>query len=532
MRASGVADWPARVFADGSVSVLGDAGAPRALVFTGEMVRLEVNWPERPSQRTLTGLRNAEPVKFKVAGQRLAVESLHLVGEGSDLRASGSADLRPAGALDFSVRGNLALAALGAWVPDLEVGGSSTLNASITGTRERPDIRGTVNILNASVGSEDLPVSLSNANGAVTFTRRDAGVQHATIQDLKGQLGGGEIRVSGDADLIGGRVVYRLQAEAHQVRLRRPRGLSTMLEGVLSLSGESQGSLLSGDIRIIRAGTRASADLAALLAGLRQPARIPSRNDWLQGMQLNVSIVTAPDISYETPLARNLQADANLRLQGTALNPALMGRVNVTQGEFEFQGTRYTINRGDITFANPFRIDPILNLDLETRVSTYDITLTLAGTLQKLNVSYRSDPPLPLNELITLLAVGRAPTTDPTLAAQQTLQARSLAQIGASSVVGQVITKPATGRLQRFFGVSRLKLDPELSGPEGNPNARVTLEQQVGKDITFTYIYNLASSQEQVIRVQWAISKQLSLIAVRDQNGVFGVDFLYRKRYR
>ena len=273
-------------------------------------------------------------------------------------------------------------------------------------------------------------------------------------------------------------------------------------------------------------------DLAALLAGLKQPARVPSRNDWLQGMQLNVSIVTAPEIRFETPLARNFQADANLRLQGNSLNPSLLGRVNITQGEFEFQGTRYTINRGDITFANPFRIDPILNLDLETRVSVYDVALALAGPLnQKLNVSYRSDPPLPLNELITLLAVGRAPTTDPTLAAQQTAQARSLTQIGASTVVGQVLAKPS-GRLQRFFGVSRLKVDPELSGPEGNPNARVTLEQQVGKDITFTYVYNLASAQEQIIRVQWAISKQLSLIAVRDQNGVFGVDFLYKKRYR
>src|SRR5262249_32354244 len=342
--------------------------------------------------------------------QRFMLESLHLVGDGSDLRSSGSIDLRPAGTLDLSARGTLALAALGAWVPNLEIGGSSTLDASITGTRERPEIRGTVSIRNASAGSEDWPVSLSNANGAVTFTR-----QHATIQEIKGEIGGGGIRVSGGADLVGGGARYRLQAEARQVRFRRPRGLSTVLEGVLSFSGQNQSSLLSGDVRIVRAGTRASTDLGALLALLKQPARIPSRNDWLQGMQLNVSIVTSPDIRFETPLARNFQADANLRLQGTALNPALLGRVDITQGEFEFQGTRYTINRGDITFANPFRIDPILNLDLETRVSTYDITLTLAGTLQKLNVSYRSDPPLPENELITLLAVGRAPTTDPTL---------------------------------------------------------------------------------------------------------------------
>jgi translocation and assembly module TamB len=219
-------------------------------------------------------------------------------------------------------------------------------------------------------------------------------------------------------------------------------------------------------------------------------------------------------------------------LRGTVLNPALLGRITLTQGEFQFQGTRYTIEHGDITFANPIHIEPILNLDLRTRTGAYDIVLTLAGPVQKLNVSYRSDPPLPFNEVIALLALGRSPTSDASLAAQQLEQTQGLAQIGASGIVGEAISQPVSGRLQRLFGVSRLKLDPELVGPEGNPNARVTLEQQMSKDVTFTYIYNLASVQEQIVRVQWALSPQLSVIAVRDQNGVFGVDFLYRKRFR
>jgi translocation and assembly module TamB len=190
------------------------------------------------------------------------------------------------------------------------------------------------------------------------------------------------------------------------------------------------------------------------------------------------------------------------------------------------------VNRGDISFANPFRIEPVLNLDLETRVSGYDILLTLIGPLQRLNVTYRSDPPLTFNELVTLLAVGRAPTVDPTLTAQQTSQARALSQIGADTIIGEAITRPVTGRLQRFFGVSRLKLDPELVGPEGTATARVTIEQQVGRDVTFTYTYNLASAQEQIIRVRWAISREWSLEAVRDQNGLVGLDILYKKRFR
>ena len=80
--------------------------------------------------------------------------------------------------------------------------------------------------------------------------------------------------------------------------------------------------------------------------------------------------------------------------------------------------------------------------------------------------------------------------------------------------------------------MSRVRVDPEFLGPEGSPNARITLEQQVGKDLTFTYTYSLASAQEQIVRVQWAVSRQWSVVAVRDQNGLFGVDFLFRKRSR
>jgi translocation and assembly module TamB len=103
--------------------------------------------------------------------------------------------------------------------------------------------------------------------------------------------------------------------------------------------------------------------------------------------------------------------------------------------------------------------------------------------------------------------------------------------MGASALVGQAIANPVAGRLQRFFGVSRLKIDPSFSGVENNPQARLTLEQQITRDITFTYITNVTSSNPQVIRMEWAFSRQWSVIAVREENGLFGMDFLYKRRF-
>jgi translocation and assembly module TamB len=219
-------------------------------------------------------------------------------------------------------------------------------------------------------------------------------------------------------------------------------------------------------------------------------------------------------------------------LQGTPNNPALLGRLNITEGDINFFGTKYTINQGSITFANPVTLEPVLNIDLETKVQGIDVTLTVSGPLTKLNVTPRSDPPMQYSEVLALLATGSAPSSDPTLAAARQNAPTSFTQLGASALIGQVVANPVSSQLQRFFGVSRLKIDPQLTGVENNPQARLTLEQQVIKNVTFTYITNIATANQVIVRIEWALNKNWSAVAVRDENGLFGLDFFYKKRFK
>ena len=71
-----------------------------------------------------------------------------------------------------------------------------------------------------------------------------------------------------------------------------------------------------------------------------------------------------------------------------------------------FFGNKYSINQGSISFFNPAKIDPILNIDLETKARGVDVILTVSGPITKLNVSYRSDPPLQFSDIVALLATG------------------------------------------------------------------------------------------------------------------------------
>jgi translocation and assembly module TamB len=60
----------------------------------------------------------------------------------------------------------------------------------------------------------------------------------------------------------------------------------------------------------------------------------------------------------------------------------------------------------------------------------------------------------------------------------------------------------------------------------------MTLQQQITRDITFTYMQDVTATNPQVIRIEWAVNPQWSAVAQRDLNGMFDLDFYYKKRFR
>src|SRR5207245_7032047 len=100
----------------------------------------------------------------------------------------------------------------------------------------------------------------------------------------------------------------------------------------------------------------------------------------------------------------------------------------------------------------------------------------------------------------------------------------------SNAVLGQALDAAVSSRVQKLFGVSRIKIDPQVGGPENNPNARLTIEQAVNNNITLTYITNLSQSAQEIIQAEFSFNRNTSLVVVRDQNGVLGFDVRIRQR--
>jgi translocation and assembly module TamB len=401
------------------------------------------------------------------------------------------------------------------------------VQAAVKGSLRDPQLNGRMELKNASLYLADLPNGIDNANGSVIFDRN-----RATIEKLSAETGGGKIFFAGFVELSD-ILTYRLQAEAQQVRVRYPEDVSTTFNAKLALNGTSDASTLSGSITLTRAAFNPRSDLGGLMALAAKPVPAPaSPNEYLRGMQFDVRIESGPNFEFQTTLTRDVEAEVDLRLRGSPIRPVLLGTISVNQGEIQIFGNRYTVDRGDIRFLNPIRIEPTFDMDLETKARGIIVNISFSGTLQKFNVNYSSDPPLQPRDIIALLAVGRDPTSLGTTAAGEVATSSDTGLEAGGGILGEAISEQLSSRLQRFFGASRVKIDPTVTGVDNLPQARLTVEQQVSKEITLTYITNLNRTQEQVVQFEYDFSAHWSAIAVRQDNGLFGIDFQYRKRFK
>ncbi|MBI3896629.1 MAG: translocation/assembly module TamB domain-containing protein [Acidobacteria bacterium] len=502
--------------ADGQLMMQGELKIPQQIAVQGTFTRLE---------GTLGPMtfRNVQPLRFQYRDRVVQLVQVRLAGYRLDLEATGSIRLADDPALDLAAKGEMDLSALELLNPELIGAGQVQLDARLGGTFARPLWRGRLAISEGSIRHGSLPNSLSRMKGTVIFEGN-----RGVLEAFTAESGGGTIRFDGFVSFgRGNGWQLQLSANAESVRIRYPPGVSTTVNGRLSLTGAPESSLLAGRLVVIRENFSPGFDLLAALLRSREEPATSIQSDFLRNMRLELELVSAADIRLETGPARNLQADVDLRVHGTVENPVLLGRIGIQQGELYFAGKQYNVTRGEISFLNPVRIEPILSLSVEARVQQYDISLDFTGPPDRLSVTYRSDPPLPTNDILALLVAGSSRQI-----AGETSPTQPVPQIGAESLLSQALSAQIGSRLDRIFGAGRIRVDPQLVGFGQSANATVALEQQIKNNFTILYVTDVTSVRRQIIQGEWAISPRFAITGIRDENGLVGINFQLKLRFR
>ncbi len=519
---------------DGQVSVNGPLMNLQQLRGAVQVTRLQISGAASSFGRASVSrksntmlLQNQGPITATLDHGSLKIQSAHLAGPQTDLQATGTVPL-DGRAMDIALNGNVNLAILEQFDQSITSSGNIVLAAGVRGSPANPRLSGQLEFHNAAFNYVGMSTGISKANGVVALNGNSA-----VIRNLTAEAGGGQVVVTGSASLNGG-LRFGLQAKASRVRLQLQQGVGVTASANLNLSGTAENSSMSGTVTVEQVSYATKSDLGSLLSLAAPPVQSPSvPSPVFENMRLDVRVRSSSALGVQSSLTQNVQLTADLRMRGSVAHPAVLGRVLITEGELVFFGSTYTVNSGTIAFYNPVRIEPILDLSLETKTQGVDVVLKVTGPIDNMKLSYTSDPPLQFQEIVNLLATGTTPTSDPTLLANSPqLPAQNFQQMGESAIVGRALADPVSNQLQRVFGVTQLKINPAFTSGSQLPEAQLTLQQQISNNVTFTYVTGLNTANAQTIQAVWTFAPQWSVQALRDYNGILSVTLIYKQQIR
>jgi translocation and assembly module TamB len=509
---------------NGELNVNGPAKKPASL--SGS---LTVN----PLQMTTQGLTfaSAAPVHASLTNGTVRLDDLHVTGPETDVHASGSvqvfsADGKPlpaqGGAINAQANGSLNVALAHRFQPQVIASGMINFNVTASGTTSKPNLGGKVTFSNTNVAYDTIPNGLSNITGTATFTD-----DRLVMDNVTATSGGGRIKLTGFVQFRGG-LFADMTATATAVRVRY-YGVSATMNASLRLQGSGDGASLSGNILITRFGLAETFDFASVAGGAGDVSAPPDPDSLLNKIVLNVHVQSSPALDFQNSYAR-IAGTVDLSVRGTAAVPAVLGKVTINDGSATFSGTKYQLQHGQIYFNNPIRIDPLIDLDATARVENYDVTIGVHGTSKNFKLTYRSEPPLSQADIFNLLALGRTQE-------EAAINTQQLQQQGqdptTNALLGGALNATVSNRVNKLFGGSgKVKIDPAYVGTIGASSARITVEQQVTRQITVTFATSINTSAQQLIQLQYQLSDNKSIVITRDENGVFSMVYKIRKRYR
>jgi len=507
------------VAADGSVDLVPGEWGVRTAKFDVSRLRLAAGD---------SALAARAPFGVTYAEGKITVENAVLEGPGSKIEAAITIDPAHGGAL-----GGVVTAAVDAANLERLAGADATLSGdlrarlALAGTVDRPLATGRATLAGGRFKSADSPYVLDGIEAEVTFAGR-----RVSLEAFRAHLGGGDLFVTGDAELDGYALkTFRLVAQAQNVTFRSFEDLNLQANADLTAVGTPDDATVRGEITLI-SGTYTK-DFAPTLASLfgkgRPAAYEAARESWQDRVALDVHVVSAGSLEVRNNLAR-LTASVDLLARGTIANPVLVGQVSIDEGgRITLQDVKYEILSGSITFGNPSRTEAVIDISATAEVKGYVINVQAVGTLSgrsRVQFDLSSDPPLSNDQIANLLLTGAAP---------ESAAARGGESTSASSVVGSIAglaIRPVTSRVQQLFRLDRFQVDPVLqSAPGSSGGAVITIGKNLSKDLSVTYSYSAETNAQSIILVEYQIDANKLLQASKDENNVFSIGVKFRKRF-
>jgi hypothetical protein len=363
--------------------------------------------------------------------------------------------------------------------------GTVAANVAVSGTVAKPIVNGEVSVATKSVrlASAALP-PVSNFTTKLTFHG-----DTITLTDTRGEIGGGKFSVDGSVNIAKPvDPAFDLRLRSDKVLVLRDESVTVRADTDVTLRGPLNSATAAGTVFVTQSRFLKDVDILPLalpgkpkpqVRSVAAPVRVSFPNPPLRDWKFDIAIKTREKDSFliRGNLAKG-SAAMDLRLGGTGLNPFLTGQVEVESFSAVLPVSKLVVQRGTVTFSEEDPFQPQLDVQAQSVIGKNTVMVNISGSAAAPHIDLDSEPPMPQQDIISLLATG---TTSNEIGSNASALASKAALLTVKRWYRKTFKKnadePAADGQESFmdrFDVDVSSVDPKTGRPNVDANVRLT----------------------------------------------------------
>ncbi|AHI06341.1 hypothetical protein BDW_09205 [Bdellovibrio bacteriovorus W] len=481
---------------------------------SGELFKASgsVNIEHFALQRGDLAFANKEPIEILADNGRVSFKNFHLEGPGNYLQIKGDNFTAENLNVNLNSRANLHL--LHIFLPFLEdLGGQVQFSTTVSGSVAKPQILGNLTSRNAFIKIKGLPHPIERLSLDAAFSQ-----SKVLINGIQGQIAGGTVTGEGGILINGIRdLPTSIRLGLENVTMNVPDRVRSTGNADLLFSGNWFPFTLSGTYRIQNAFIdKEFTEDAGGVTGVRQSYYLPKgiKEGNFQPLFLDIQLVMERNIIVKNSLIDG-SVNGQLQVKGTPDSPILLGRINLDRkSKLIFKDKIFEIQNGLIEFNDPNEINPNLYINALSRINDYDITLLTQGSAKNLIIRLTSVPPLPEQDIISLIALGVTSS-----AMDQNVQSRQQAEQLGVEIGGAVLAKPISKQLENTIGFN-FQVTSEYDSIRNITVPKVTLSRYLSDKVKVSGGRPVRESQSYDIKLEYLFNNNMTAIGSFENRGI------------
>lgn len=467
-------------------------------------------------------LVDADKIQGNLKDQNLSIPEFQLnFLKSGQLKVKGSGNLD--GYFNLTADGNVPAETAVLLLKDItDTQGNISIHAEMKGTISKPGLSAEIVFHDVGFALPQIAPPFKGINGKIELTS-----SHVRLEDITGKLDSGIFQINGDMALVDfhpGNI--RLQLKISEMPIQVPETMDLLVNTDLSASGTLENLLVEGDIVMLE-GVYYKKVMASLFQKMIEEKRAgnlagaKTEHSFLDQITTDIKLIYREPFIVDNDMAQ-MEIYPDLALSGTLSALVITGIAQIQSGTITFQNRKFVVKRGTISYLNPYKIEPEINITCGVEIRQWDITLVVSGTPDRLVVELSSIPQQEGADIMSLIVSGK--TTD------------ELGTGGTSDVdspealLAQVIATSFGGDIEESTGLNYLEVET-TTDETGSDSENTRLI--VGKDLTDRMAIKYAigtgkSGYSQRAITEYKLIEYFLLSGFQDIEGSYGGEIIFR----